>query len=104
MNVGTLLAVLVAVFAGPLNWYVAGHLILLSRREPDLRVLRERAIIAVALAIITTVFAVVFLNNELTVRFLDADTTKVVTRTAVLVGSSIPALYWLWIYRNWGTR
>lgn len=104
MNVGALLAVLTAFVAVPLNWYVTVRLIVLSRRNPSIRVLRERAVIAIALSVIVTIFAVVFLNNELAVPFLAGDQTKIITRAAVLVGTTFPALYWLWLYRNWGTR
>lgn len=100
MNFATVLAVLVAVVAVPLNWYVTVKLWRLSRTRPALRVLRERAIVAFALALIATGFALVVLNNEQAPPPLNLDSTKIVSRTLILATSVIPALWWLRLYRN----
>jgi hypothetical protein len=98
VNVADVMAVLVVVVAMPLNWTVVALLWRLHRQAPEVRVLRERGIVATALAIIVTVFALVFLNNDLDVPLLDFESTKLVTRSAILAASIIPALYWLSIY------
>lgn len=99
MTLSTLLAVLVVVVAVPLNWYVTFRLWRLSRSAPRVRVLRERAIVALALAVIVTVFAAIFMNNELTPPPLGPDATRILTRCVLLVMSVAPPVYWLWLYR-----
>lgn len=96
----TVLALLVVVLATPLNWYVTAKLWRLSLASPDLRALRERAVAALALALIVTVFAVVFVNNEMKPPPLDNDATKLLTRGALLALAVIPDLYWLRLYRR----
>lgn len=94
-----ILAWLVVLVALPLNWYVTFRLDRLSRANPDVRVLRERSYVAVSLALVVTIFAVVFLNNGMEFPILDLVTTQLLTRGAIL-GLALPALLWLWIYRN----
>lgn len=102
MNWPTILAVLVIGVALPVNWYVAYKLWRKSRGAPQLRVLRERMWASLALALVVTVFAFVFVNNSvLDPPPLDPLATQIVTRLAIL-SLSIPALYWLWLYRNGG--
>lgn len=100
MNVPTVIAYLVALVALPLNWFVVVRLWRLSLFTPRIRVLRYQAILATALAVIVTIFAIVFLNNDLATPVLPGDVTKLVTRSAVLVWSVVPAGYWLWLYRK----
>lgn len=100
MTLPILLAILVVVVAMPLNWYVTLRLWWLSRQSPGVRVLRERAIVALMLSLIVTVFAVVFVNNELPMPPLDAEATKLLTRSALLVWSVVPPVYWLYLYRR----
>lgn len=99
MSPANILAVLVVAVAMPLNWYVTFKLWRLSRRNPTYKVLRERAIVALAVAIIVTVFALIFVNNDLTPPPVPGDITKLVTRSTVLAFSVLPALYWLRLYR-----
>jgi hypothetical protein len=96
----TVIAALVILIGIPLNWYVTWRLWSLSRDNPELRVLRERAIVALVLAFVITMFAVVFINNDLVPPPLSFETTKWVTRTVVLVASIVPPCYWLWLYRD----
>lgn len=100
MSLPTALAVAVIVFAVPLNWYVCLRLLWLSHSKPDLWVLRAHAFLALALAIIVTVFGLVFVNNEMKPPPLDNEATKLITRSAILAVSVIPALYWLWLVRR----
>ena len=95
----TILAVLVVAVALPLNWYVTLKLWRLARSAPEIAMLRERALVALALALIVTVFAAIFLNNEMVVPLFDLEATRIITRSAMLALSG-PALYWLWLYRN----
>jgi hypothetical protein len=94
----SLLAVAVIVFAVPLNWYVALRLWWLSRHA-DNWALRAHVVVAVMLALIVTVFAVIFVNNDMAVPPLDPETTRIITRAAML-GLSVPGLYWLWLVRR----
>ena len=93
-----LLAILVAVIGVPLNWYVVWRLWRLPSRKTN-RVIRERAVAALALAIVVTVFALIFLNNDLSEPILNNSLTKWVTRMVLLVASIAPPLYWLRLYR-----
>ena len=98
MDVTDLLAALTVFIAAPLNWVVAAMLIRLSLRAQHVRVLRERAVTAVALAFIVTVFALIFVNNSFVPPFLDFETTKYITRGTLLVLSVLPTIYWLRLY------
>lgn len=99
MTVPTLLALLTVVVAMPLNWFVTFRLWRLYRGSPELGVLRERALASLFVAIVVTIFALVFLNNDLTPPMLAFDDTKLVTRGAMLAVGIVPAGYWLWLYR-----
>lgn len=92
------LAILVVVVAMPLNWIVTAMLWRLYAERPTYKVLRERAIASLGLALIVSVFALVFVNNEMAMPILDAEATRLLTRTTLLVFSVGPALYWLRIY------
>jgi hypothetical protein len=97
--VSTVLAYATIFIAAPLNWIVVIRLWRLSRENPDLRVLRERAIVALALALLITVFSLVFLNNDLIPPLLAFEDTKIITRTVMLLTGVVPATYWLYLYR-----
>ncbi len=100
MSAPTLLAVLVAVVSVPLNWFVVVRLWRLSLVKPSIPVLRFQAILATGLSAIVTLFALIFLNNDLPDPVVSGDTTKLITRSVVLIWSVIPSLYWLWLYRK----
>lgn len=95
----TILAWLVILVAVPFNWFVAWRLWRLARSEPNLRVLRERALTAAHTAVVVTVFAVVFLNNGMEIPLLNVEQTQLLTRTAIL-SLVIPPLRWWLLYRN----
>jgi hypothetical protein len=96
----TAIAVLVAFVGVPLNWYVTWRLWRLSLANPGLQVLRERALVALALTALVTVFALIFVNNDLVPPVISFDDTKWATRGVMLVAAVVPPCYWLWIYRN----
>lgn len=98
MTLPNLLAFLVIFVALPLNWLVTILLWRLSLAAPDTRVLRERAIAALAVSIIVTAFSIVFLNNDLVPPPLDFESTKLLTRGAMFALSIVPASYWLYLY------
>ena len=101
MNLPSILAFAVIFVAAPLQWAVLFQLWRRVRRYPEVQTLRERTLVALGLASITTVFALVFLNNGMEVPILDPFATMVLTRAAILA-LSIPAIWWLWLYRNGG--
>jgi hypothetical protein len=100
MSVPVVLTFLVVFVAVPLNWVVAVRLWRLSLSKPNIRVLRYQALLATALAVIATIFGLVFLNNDLAKPILSGDATRLITRGAVFVWSVVPAAYWLWLYRK----
>lgn len=104
MTLPVLLAYAVIFVGLPINWVVVFRLIALYRNKNGTlgwnRVLRERALVAVTVALVVTLFAVVFVNNS----FFDprghfAFASMVITRIAILMLAG-PALYWLFLYRN----
>jgi hypothetical protein len=88
----------------PLNLYVTIRLWRLSRQAPDTRVLRERAIVSLAVLLLIAVFGLIFLNNDLDAPVLSFDDTKLYTRLAMLALALFPATYWLWLYREDGSH
>ena len=99
MTFADLLVVAVFLLPLPLNWYVAWRLWRLSQGARDILALQERALVALALALIVLVFALIFVNNGLEMPLMDVEATRIVTRAAI-VALCLPALYWLWIYRK----
>lgn len=77
------------------DWTVAGVLVYLARKNPDILTLKERAITAVALAIVASLAAILAF-----VRFgvLDVANELAITIIAVcLVVVSVPAMIWLFL-------
>lgn len=100
MTVEHWLAVATLVIGVPLNVLVTVRLWSLSRAYPRIRVLRERALVALVVLLLVLVFGLIFLNNDFAVPPLDTTTTKFVTRGAVLTLAILPAVYWLYLYRH----
>lgn len=100
MTLPTVLALLVLGIGVPLNLYVTLKLLRLSRASPELKVLRERAVVAVAVLLLIVVFGLIFLNNDLVPPPLSFGDTKLLTRMAMLIVAVGPASYWLWLYRG----
>jgi len=100
MSLPTIFAIVVLLVGIPLNLYVTLRLWQLSQRSPELKVLRERAVVALAVLLVVIVFGLIFANNDLVPPPLSFDATKLFTRFAMLVVSIVPATYWLWLYRN----
>lgn len=97
----TLFALVVLFVGVPLNLYVAIRLRRLARTMPRNSVLRERSYVALAILLVSAVFGLIFLNNDLPNPPLAFDATKWSTRAAMVVLTVGPALYWLRLYRDW---
>jgi ABC-type sulfate transport system permease subunit len=97
-----ILTLLVVLVAAPLNWYVTYLLWRISRADPDGDALRIGAVLSTCVALIVTVFALIFLNNGLVNPVLTSQDTMIVTRAALLVLSVVPAAIWLRWYRGNG--
>lgn len=100
MGIPEILAIMVVAIAAPLNWFVAWRLWYLSHLDPKVWTLRSAAISATGIAVIVTVFALVFLNNGQPFPPLDAFETQLITRTTLLILSTVPAIYWLRRYKK----
>lgn len=97
-----LLTIIIVLVAVPLTWSVALLLWRASRLDPTVRALRATATMATGTALIVTVFALVFANNDMDDPVLAFDQTRVVTRTSLLVLSTVPAVFWWRWYRGKG--
>lgn len=100
MTLSDILTIAVLLIALPINWYVTFRLLRLVWMSPDIQILRERATVAGGLSVLITVFALVFANNDLDMPVLDAEGTRLVTRTAMLAVSTFTAGYWLAVVRS----
>jgi uncharacterized membrane protein len=100
MSIDGIIALLVVFVGIPLNVYIFNRLLGLSHARPDLRVLRERTIVAFFVLLFVVVFGLVFLNNDATIPPLSTEWTKIITRTVTLLAATVPALYWIRLYRS----
>lgn len=91
------LAILVTFVAVPVNWFVVIALGRLLRARPDNGILRDRFLVAAMLATVVTIFAAVFVNNDMTPPPFGLPVTQVFTRLSIL-SLAIPAIYWLSLY------
>ena len=82
----------------PVNWLATALLWRLSRAHPEIATLRERMIASVVLSIVLTIFALVIVNLAVGGP-LDAAGALTVRRLLVVI-LTLPALYWLWLYRH----
>jgi len=100
MSIPTILALFVLFVVLPLNWYVTWRLWRLHKANPTIRVLRERGIVSTVLALLISLFVLIFLNNDLVPPPLAFEDTKLLTRGAMVLAGLIPAIYWLYLYRE----
>jgi hypothetical protein len=91
--------VLVAIlFLAPfLDWIVAFLLLRAAFRFPEVRALRERALLAVAIATGVTVYFFAALNAAWDFPVLGLEDGQVLARISVMTIGLMP-LYWLWLY------
>ena len=95
-----MLGLLTLVIGVPLNLIVVLTLLRKSRARPDLLVLAERFVTALAILVLVTIYGLIFVNNDTIPPWFDLATTKIVTRVVMLVVAVVPAAFWLWIYRK----
>lgn len=100
MTLASGLALVVLLVGVPLNLYVTLRLWGLHRASPEIKVLRERAIVAVVVLVTVLVFGLIFVNNDRLPPPLSIDATKVITRLVLLALAIIPAIYWLRLYQG----
>lgn len=100
MNIPSILGVATLIIGIPLNAYVTWKLWRLHQLSPGLRVLRERVIVAAAILLLVLAFGLIFINNDLVPPPFSFESTKFLTRGAMLLVAIGPASYWLWLYRK----
>ena len=100
-----LFALLVVLIAAPMCWYVTVILWRLSRIDPTGVTLRVVAVFSTSIALVVTIFGLVFINNGMDSPVLNPPETMVVTRSTLLVLSLVPTVYFLrWYRRNGGSK
>ena len=87
-----------------LSWVVALILIRASRRAPAIHALKERAILALILALVGTAFVAVVFNVEAGWPLWSDNTGRVLVRIGFAILLVIPNVYWLWLYLTKGFR
>jgi hypothetical protein len=89
---------IVVLFLAPIiDWAVAFALVRAWHLFPGIRSLKERAILAVAIAVATTVYFLAALNALNNFPAFDLGTGQMIARFAVASVGIVPA-YWLWMY------
>lgn len=107
---GEVLAAATIVIAVPLVWTVWWLVRSLAKRRRSRtgnggnEVLKWQVRVVRGLALIVTVFGVVFINNDLAIPLLNLDQTRVLTRSTVFVVAVDVAVAWLRLYRPWDDR
>lgn len=94
--------ILLLILAAVLDWPVAVILVRASRHAPEVRALRERALVAVGITILTNVFLLTVLNTEVGNIFWSQDTGRIVVRFLIGGIGLIPQLYWLVLFMTGG--
>jgi hypothetical protein len=79
------------------NWPVAILLVRLSVQRPRIRSLAERALLAVLIAVVTTVYSLIVLNSADGYAVIDRDSAQAIIRIFFLALGLYP-LWWLWAY------
>lgn len=69
-------------------------------QAPHLGVLGERYRTAIYVTFVTLFFGLIFVHNDMEEPPLDLDTTKWITRLAILALSLFSAGGWIWLYRT----
>lgn len=100
VNLPNVVALVVLLVGIPLNVAVTFLLYQAYRDRPHNRVLRERFIAELSVLLLIVVFVIIFLNNDSLVPLVTTETSKLITRLAMLAVAVIPASYWLYLYRK----
>lgn len=80
-----------------INWPVAFMLIRLARIKPHIRALTERAILAVVIAVVTTIYVFVAANTQGGFFVLSQGEALTLLRLTIIGFGLYPA-WWLWTY------
>jgi hypothetical protein len=83
------------------DWAVALLLIRATIRYPHVKALRERALIAVAIAVGVTTYFLAAFNAAWGYPVVDLGGTQLIARLSVMAIGMMP-LYWLWLYVHKG--
>ena len=105
MSALTALLLLVLLVGAPALAYSVG--IILARaavKTPRIHALRERAILAVVMALVATVFAIAVINTEVGHPAWSEEAGHVIVRVAFGLLMLIPNGYWLILYLTKGFR
>lgn len=103
MNIDASLLTSAIAIAVLVDWAVAFLLIRLSRRQPLIVSLNERATLAALLALFGTVYLVAAANADAGFALAAAETFRVIVRFALLVLTLYP-VRWLYLYLRGGFR
>lgn len=96
--------VFAALLATPfINWPVAIILVRIARVRPTIRALTERAILAVIIAIVTTVYWFIAVNTQLGFPVITPTGSMFIIRCTIVVVGLYP-MWWLWSYFSGGFR
>lgn len=94
------LALLTLAVGVPVSAYAAFRLWKRARKFQRLWVLEERYRWQVGVTVFALIFGLIFMNNDMAVPWLDVETTKWITRLAVLALSVGLSVAWLWKERS----
>lgn len=97
-QLGDYLGVVDLILITPIVIFVAWRLWQKAKKRPLLKVLRERALNQRVLAVIVTVFSLIFWSNDMPRPLLDPDMTRIITRSTIAL--AVVSAYWLWLYRK----
>lgn len=91
-------------FGVPLSLITTLVLLRKWRRKRYLKVLLRDVKTAAIITVVVLVFGLIFVNNDMIEPWLDVDTTKWITRLAILALAIIPAVTLLLLNRSLHTR
>jgi hypothetical protein len=100
MGLNEVLAWVTLLVAVPLCVVATLLLLKKARQAPYLRVLRERYHVSGATTFLVLFFALIFVNNDQPIPPLSLDTTKIITRVAMLSFALVSAVGWILLYRS----
>jgi hypothetical protein len=94
--------VLLLIATAILDWPVAIILVRTSLRAPSVRALRERALLAVVIAVVTNVFLLTVFNTEAGRILWSNDTGREIVRLLIVGLGLVPQAYWLLLFVTGG--
>jgi hypothetical protein len=97
MSALTIGLIVLLVGAPLIDWIVAVILVRAALRARSVRALQERALLALGIAVTTTLFLVAVLNAETGFPLWNDAFGHVLVRVIVAMLGTLP-IYWLWLY------